>query len=273
MSPTVSLIMTVHNREAFLGLAIESVLIQSFPHFELIVWDDGSSDRSVAIAQDYANRDPRIRVIAAAHQGRVGALKAAHGLAQGQYVGWVDSDDVLGDRALTATTTVLEGDPSLGMVYTNCWILDRLNRVQGLGRRSQVAYSPERLLVEFMTFHFRLMRRSVYEQVGGVDEGFTCAMDYDLCLKLSEVAGVGHVAQPLYYYRSHGQSISQQRRLEQIECSRRAVENALVRRGMDGEYALDMEIRSVFRLRKRPSGTFEPPDQKLVMMAQEKREG
>jgi glycosyltransferase involved in cell wall biosynthesis len=90
MTPIVSLIMTVPNRESFLGLAIESILVQSFPHFELIVWDDGSSDRSVAVAQHYANRDPRLRVIAAAHQGRVGALKAAHGLARGQYVGWVD---------------------------------------------------------------------------------------------------------------------------------------------------------------------------------------
>jgi glycosyltransferase involved in cell wall biosynthesis len=249
MSPIVSLIMTVHNRELYLGLAIESVLIQTFPDFELIIWDDGSSDRSVEIARHYAQRDSRIRLFTAPHQGRGRSLKSAHDEARGQYVGWVDSDDVLAQRALAETTTVLDADPSLGMVYTNYWLINQVNQVQNVGRR-QSPYSQEQLLVEFMTFHFRLMRRSVYEQVGGVDVSFACAMDYDLCLKLSEVAGVGHVAQSLYYYRSHGQSISQQRRIEQIECSRRAVENALQRRGMDGEYTLDVQIQSVFRLRK-----------------------
>jgi glycosyltransferase involved in cell wall biosynthesis len=69
MTPIVSLIMTVHNRELHLGLAIESVLIQSFPDFELIIWDDGSSDRSVEIARHYAQRDSRIRLFTALHQG------------------------------------------------------------------------------------------------------------------------------------------------------------------------------------------------------------
>jgi glycosyltransferase involved in cell wall biosynthesis len=211
--PTVSLIMTVYNREAFLGLAIESILVQTFAHFELLIWDDGSTDQSLEIARHYAQHDPRIRLFVAPHQGRVGALKSAHDQVRGQYVGWVDSDDVLEPTALTATTTVLVDDPSVGMVYTNYWIIDEINRVHGLGRRCQTPYSQEQLLVEFMTFHFRLIRHSVYRQVGGVDGAFPCAMDYDLCLKLSEVAGVRHLAEPLYYYRQHGRSISQQQRL------------------------------------------------------------
>jgi glycosyltransferase involved in cell wall biosynthesis len=252
-TPTVSLIMTVHNREAFLGLAIESILVQTFSHFELILWDDGSTDQSLEIARHYAQHDPRIRLFAAPHQGRVGALKSAHEQVRGQYVGWVDSDDVLESTALTATTTVLMEDPSVGMVYTNYWIIDGANRVQGLGRRCQTPYSQEQLLVEFMTFHFRLIRQSVYRQVGGVDGAFPCAMDYDLCLKLSEVAGVRHLAEPLYYYRQHGKSISQQQRLVQIECSQRAVENALRRRGMAEDYELDVEVMSRFYLRPRRS--------------------
>jgi hypothetical protein len=164
-------------------------------------------------------------------------------------VGWVDSDDVLAQTALAETTTVLDTDPMLGMVYTNYWVINQVNQVQNVDRK-QPTYSQERLLVEFMTFHFRLIRRSLYEQVGGVDVSFACAMDYDLCLKLSEVGGVSHLAKPLYYYRSHAASISQVQRMEQIDCSRRAVENALRRRGMDGEYALDVQIQSVFRLRR-----------------------
>lgn len=249
-SPSVSLIMTVYNREIYLGLAIESVLVQTFTDFELIIWDDGSTDRSIEIARHYASRDPRIRVFAAAHQGRGRSLKAAHDGARGQYVGWVDSDDVLAQTALAETTTVLQNDPLLGMVYTNYWVMNQVNQVQGVGRQKQSPYSHEQLLVEFMTFHFRLIRRAVYEQVGGVDVSFACAMDYDLCLKLSEVAGVSHLAEPLYYYRSHAASISQSQRMEQIDCSRRAVENALQRRGMAESYELEVHIQSQFRLRK-----------------------
>ena len=67
--------------------------------------------------------------------------------------------------------------------------------------RCDIPYSQEGLLVNFMTFHFRLMRRCIYDRVGGVNASFTgSAYDYDLCLRLSEVAQVAQVKQPLYFY-------------------------------------------------------------------------
>jgi hypothetical protein len=93
MSPLVSLVITVYNREQYLSDAIESILTQTYTDFELLIWDDGSTDDSVEIAQHYATQDKRIRVIAAPHQGRAPALKAAMAEATGTYVGWVDSDD------------------------------------------------------------------------------------------------------------------------------------------------------------------------------------
>jgi GT2 family glycosyltransferase len=75
-----------------------------------------------------------------------------------------------------------------------------------------------------MTFHFRLMRRSVYDRVGGVNEFFSCsAYDYDLCLRLSEVAEVRRVKEPLYFYRNHSQNISVTKRTEQILWSQKAI--------------------------------------------------
>lgn len=89
--------MTVYNRERYVGAANASVLAQTYPNFELIVWDDGSQDRSVDIACQYANGDPRVIIIAAPHRGRVLALKAAHAAASGKYVGWtaITSSDPL----------------------------------------------------------------------------------------------------------------------------------------------------------------------------------
>ncbi|HIK56976.1 MAG TPA: glycosyltransferase family 2 protein [Synechococcales cyanobacterium M55_K2018_004] len=92
MAAPISIIMTVYNREQYLSAAIESILAQTRGDFELIIWDDGSTDRSLEIAQHYAQRDPRIQVVAAEHRGHLSALQALSALASGIYIGTVDSD-------------------------------------------------------------------------------------------------------------------------------------------------------------------------------------
>jgi len=246
--PLISLVMTVYNRERYLSAAIESALTQTYPNFELIIWDDGSIDDSIEIAQFYAAQDQRIRVIAAPHQGRSPALKAAMATIQGDYTGWVDSDDLLANRALEETVAVLDQHPEVGLVYTDYIVIDENNKVEEYGQRCQSPYSKERLLIDFMTFHFRLMRRSIYQQVGGVDDSFSCNIDQELCLRISEVTDILHIKKPLYYYRRHQDSISCQRRIEQILCSKRAIEQALRRRKMTDDYELEMQVYAHFTL-------------------------
>jgi glycosyltransferase involved in cell wall biosynthesis len=257
MSPQTSLILTVYNRAAFLPATLNSILAQTDPNFELILWDDGSTDASLTIAEQYAQRDRRIRLFPAPHQGRAQALRSAHDQAQGIYVGWVDSDDLLHPQAIAATTAILNAQPEIGMVYTNYEVMDEHNHLLGVGHRCTISYSKTRLLVDFMTFHFRLFRHSLYLQIGGIDPSFSCAMDYDLSLKLSEATEVYHLPQSLYFYRHHSQSISQVRRQEQLQCSQRAVENALRRRGWDDRYELEVQTTETqdcqFRLRRKAS--------------------
>ena len=107
-----------------------------------------------------------MRVVAAAHRrGRGQALKEVIAATKGKYLGWVDSDDLLHPQALAETIAVLKSQPEVGMVYTNYLVIDEQGQVRGLGSRCQIPYSPERLLIDFMTFHFRLMRREVYHSV------------------------------------------------------------------------------------------------------------
>jgi glycosyltransferase involved in cell wall biosynthesis len=240
-----SLVVALYNRKEFVAQAIDSILAQTEKDFELLIWDDGSTDGSSEIAQAYAANDARVRYVRTENEGFTMALKRAIAQTSAPLLGWVDSDDYLHPEALAKTIAALEEDPALGMVYTQYQDVDSSGKVLGLGRRCSATYFREQMLMEFLTFHFRLIRRSVYEQVGGIDTSFYCAQDYDLCLKLSEVTEVRIVAEPLYFYRQHAQSISRQRRMEQIECSRRAVENALIRRGMADEWALGVEIRSL----------------------------
>ncbi|MEA5626993.1 CHAT domain-containing protein [Nostoc sp. UHCC 0251] len=255
MSPLISIVIVNYNRESYLQEAIASVLAQTWQNLELLIWDDGSTDGSVAIANAYAQQDERVRVVQAHHQGIAASCKAAIGQTSGTYIGIVDSDDILAPTALAQTATVLNRHPEAGFVYTDYLNIDRDGKVLSYGHRCDIPYSQEALLVDFMTFHFRLMRRSVYEQVGGVNESFSgCAYDYELCLRLSEVAQVRRVQDPLYLYRIHSQSMSVIRRTEQILWSQKAIAQALWRRGLANKLQIDVELpagRFILR-RKKP---------------------
>ena len=181
---------------------------------------------------------------------------------------------MLAPTALAETVAVLDRQPTIGLVYTDYWVIDEQDAVKEYGMRCRVPYDKDRLLIEFMIFHFRLIRRSVYDQVGGTDERFLCCQDYDLCLKLSEVTEIEHLHQPLYYYRHHLHSIAGQQRYGQILWSKEATEQALKRRGLTDEYELEVQIFSQCSLlRKSPPSSqaaHEPqrgPSQELTKLA------
>jgi glycosyltransferase involved in cell wall biosynthesis len=247
----ISIVIPVYNRRQWVGEAIRSVLAQTFRDFELIVWDDGSTDDTLEFVRRTVGDDPRVRVVAGEHRGQVPSLIDVIAMTGGKYLGWVDSDDRLASTALAETAAVLDARPGVGMVYTSYSAMTEGGAVRGPGKRCQIPYSKDRLLIDFMTFHFRLIRRAVYDQVGGVETVCARAEDYDLCLKISEVAEIHHLKRPLYDYRVHDASISSAERVEQILAAKRAVERALARRGMNEEYELDVQIVSQFRLKKR----------------------
>lgn len=258
MSLPISIVITNYNREHFLGEAIASVLRQTWRDFELLVWDDGSTDNSVAIAHKYAGQDSRVRVVAALHQGVTAARRDAIAQTTGTYIGWVDSDDYLAPTALEKTVTILNRQPEIGFVYTDYLDVDDKSKVIRYGRRSLIPYSKERLLVDFMTFHFRLIRRSIYDLVDGFNGSPNYAEDYDLCLRLSEVAQVAHIQQPLYYYRHHAENITKQAQLELLLCSQQVIAQALQRRGLADKYQIDVELSTghFFLRHKQPSQHF-----------------
>ena len=246
-----SLVMTVYNRENYLSQALDSILTQTYPHWHLTIWDDGSTDTSPAIAREYARIDPRIKFIPAPHTGRGNALRAALAASNYKYLAWIDSDDILAPSALAATVEILDRHPEVGMVYTDHWLIDERGRNLGLGARCQIPYSKERLLIDFMTFHFRLIRRDVYDLCGRIDLDFPQAQDYDLCLKISEVTEIYHLQQPLYYYRTHSDTISSSQKAAQMERSATAVRNALIRRGLAARYFLNVTPDGRFHIQQK----------------------
>jgi filamentous hemagglutinin family protein len=271
VSALISIVITSYNREAYLGAAIESVLAQTWQDFELLVWDDGSTDNSLAIARQYAEKDSRIRVVASHHRGSSAILKDALAETKGTYLGCVDSDDAIAPTTLAETAAILTAHPEVGFVYTDYYDTDAEAKILGYGQRCHIPYSPDRLLLDFMTFHFRLIRRSVYEQIEGLNESLR-VVDYDLCLRLSEVAKVYHLPKPLYFYRNHQQSISQQERIKQAQDSQKIIAQALQRRGKAKHWRIDLEIERQeqhihTRFFLRPRNSFAELAQKIAATA------
>ena len=252
MPTPASIVMPVHNGRAFVAGAVAGVLGQTHPAVELVVWDDGSTDGSLDAAREAARGDPRARFFRSeGRRGVAATLNLAFAEATGDYLGVVDADDVPHLQAVAATAAVLDRSPDVGLAYTRHREIDAAGVPGRVGPRCLIPFDPNRLLIDFMVFHFRLFRRPLFDALGGFDESYAAAVDYDFVLRASERARIEQVPRVLYDYRVHGGSISQSRRREQVACSRRAVESALRRRGAEGRFELLVDDRDRFRLRSR----------------------
>jgi len=249
--PTTTIVIPAYNASRYVAVAVRSVLDQTDRDLELLVRDDGSEDDTADVAERAIAGDPRGRVIRGDHRGVSGGLREAFAMARGEFVGQVDADDRLHLSAVRACRGRLNTHPRAGFVYTRHREIDEHGRIMRAGRRDRIPFDMNRMLIDFMTFHFRLIRKSAYEAAGGWDPVFDKASDYDMCLRLAEVAPVCHLPKTLYDYRVHRTSISQTRRFEQALASLRAVNEALRRRGQADEFEVVLTPQNRFRLRRR----------------------
>ncbi|MDI1254018.1 glycosyltransferase [Thermomonas sp.] len=256
MPALISIAIPIYNTARFLAAALDSLLAQDHPDWEGLLWDDGSTDGSAEIAADYARRDPRFHVLGGGCQnGNPYALANTLALARGDFVGVLDSDDVLEPNALSAMLHFMQENPGLGMAYSQHVEIDEAGDFLRLGTRCQMPYSSQKLLVDFMTYHFRLIRTNAYQAVGGYDPSVDESADYDLCLRLSERFDIGHLPQPLYRYRIRADSISHGSRLRQVRVTFDIAQRALQRRGLQSQYALSLGVRARHVLRPKQQDT------------------
>lgn len=250
MPDLISIAVPIYNTARFLPAALDSLLAQDHPHWECLLWDDGSTDGSDAVAAHYAARDPRFRVLGdGRNRGVSPSCAAALSEARGDYVAILDSDDMLEPDALSSMLAFMHANPRLGMAYSEYVEVAEDGTFLAPGRRFQRPYSAHNLLVDFITYQFRLIRADAYRAVGGVDASMPVAYDYDLCLRLSERVEVGHLPKSLYRYRMRDASISHASRLRQVRASFDAAQRALQRRGLQGKYALALGVRARHVLR------------------------
>lgn len=228
--PKISLLSAAYNAERYIHEMITSVINQSFRDFEFILYDDASTDRTVQIARSFD--DPRIKILSGrANRGQNGVIPEIANVASGEYIGWVDADDMLMEQTLESTNWVLDQYPQYGLVYTDHYEMDDQSKITHVGKRSQYPYSRDNLLLHFMSFHFRLFRHELYAQIEPLNPEYRVAQDYEFCLKMSEITDFLHLPLPLYQYRAHAESLSNQKYKLQSEVCLELIQDALARRG------------------------------------------
>ena len=105
----ISMIMPAYNAEEYIAKCLESILAQTFPDWELVIVDDGSSDRTAAICSHYAEKDPRINVIRQENQGVSGARNKGLENVKGEYIAFVDADDLLPPDSFSVRAELIRG--------------------------------------------------------------------------------------------------------------------------------------------------------------------
>jgi glycosyltransferase involved in cell wall biosynthesis len=204
--------MPAYNVEPYLAASIESVRGQTFRDWELVIVDDGSTDRTGSIADGYAKRDDRIRVVHQANRGLSAARNTAMRHARGDVFALLDSDDLWDPDFLAAQMGIFAGAPQVAIVTANA--RDLGGPFDGKPARPWPDRRPRPDLAEILrdetsVFIMSLFRRSVYERIGGFDERMRSNEDYDYWLRAA-VAGFQFARnpRPLGDYRRRGDSLS-----------------------------------------------------------------
>lgn len=235
--PRVTVLLPVYDAERFLDGAVESILTQSFRDFELLAIDDGSRDGSVAMLEQHARRDPRVRIVRRAHEGVTPTLNAGLALARGELVARMDADDVALPRRLEIQVGALDREPGLVCVGGAYEVID------AKGRRISVVRPPcGSAEIEAAALEGRspiihsaaLYRREQVLAVGGYDVRVPVAQDYDLWLRLMDVAQLANVPDVVLRVRYYTSSVSGSRQAEQTEHVLRLCAAARARRGLGG---------------------------------------
>jgi GT2 family glycosyltransferase len=198
--PLVSVIIPAYNAAATIAATLNSVQRQTHEHLEIIVVDDGSTDRTAAIVTAHAAGDPRVRLIRQANSGVISARNRGIAAARGAFIAPVDADDLWHPEKIEAQLVALRDHPNAGMAYCWYWSIDLEGRLVG---GAYTAVEPEEdayaemVLNSFVGASTPLFHAPVLRAIGGYDERFggSCA---DCACHLAVAARSSIIAVPRF---------------------------------------------------------------------------
>ena len=200
MPPLFSIITPSYNQAAYLELTLRSVLEQDYPAVEYLVADGASSDGSAEIIRRYAGR--LAWWVSEKDGGQAEAINKGFARATGEYVAWLNSDDIYLPGALRAAADTFAAHPQVGLVFGDVVSID------GEGRPINVMVFGPRGLDELLCFNIIsqpgvFLRRSLLAQTGLLDESYHYLLDHHLWLRAAQASGMHYLPQRLAAARFH----------------------------------------------------------------------
>lgn len=238
-SPLISVAVPAYRTpEKFLAQMIDSLLAQTYGNWELCIANGSPEDSAMKkVLEEYTKKDSRIRVSELTeNKGIAGNTNAALEMAQGEFVGLLDHDDLLAPNALYEIVRALDEDRNLDAVYT-----DEDKVTTELDEHFQPHLKPDfnldLLRSNNYICHFFVVRRSIVQKVGGFCQEFDGAQDHDFIFRCIETAEkVGHIPEVLYHWRTHKASTADNpaSKMYAFDAGKRAIEAHLKRTGTEG---------------------------------------
>lgn len=206
LQPLISVVMPVYNApEIHFRACIDSVLAQSYPHWELCIADDASPKEHIKrVLKEYEQKDARVRVVYRAQNGHISlASNSALEIAQGKYIALLDHDDALPEHALYFIAEAINANPEAQILYSD------EDKIDEQGRRFDPHFksdwNPDLFFSQNYVSHLGVYQRSILQTIGGFRTGVEGSQDQDLllrCLPHVQAANIIHIPRVLYHWRA-----------------------------------------------------------------------
>lgn len=209
-APMVTVYVPTYNYGRYVKKAINSVLNQTYKNWELIVIDDGSTDRSDRVISKYED-DPRVIIVRQDNKGLPVTCNIALRLSKGMYIIRLDGDDYFDENALLVMTHYMEENPHIALVYPDYYHVDETGEIISVERRDRID-SDEKLLDMPAHGACTMFRKKVLLELGGYNEEIECQDGYDIWIRCVQQYKTGNVNLPLFYYRKHNTSLTKNKK-------------------------------------------------------------
>jgi len=272
--PRFSLLLPTYNTpEKWLRKCLDSVIAQVYPHWELCIADDASTQPHVRrVLQEYARKDARIRVVFREVNGHISeASNSALQMASSEYVALLDHDDEIPPHALLEVAEAIVSNPEWQLIYSD------EDKIDEAGRRFDPYFKPDWnydfLLAQNCICHLGVYKTELVRSVGGFRKGFEGSQDWDLALRVVErlqPGQIGHIPKVLYHWRAieGSTAIGVGEKNYAVEAGRKAVEEHMLRTGKRGR----IQVLANGHLRVRYELPEAPPMVSLVIPTRDKAE-
>lgn len=229
-APVVSVIIPCYNRDAYIKKTINSVIVQTYPHIEILCVDDGSTDRTREILETYKDKIQILEHPERKNKGQSAAINLGLKYSHGEYIAILDSDDLFFPEKIEKQVSFLAKHKEFGLVYSDGYNINAAGEIlYNIFPENHIEdNSPVRMLMEC---HFNLpsnslVRKSVFDKAGFFDESMRSAQDHDMAIRIMEITQAAYLNMPLWCYRRHSESQSGKHALRRWYTGLRILRNA-----------------------------------------------